>query len=56
MYSKTSSEITIPSLSGLTLIVPGLILAGTGSAGNVIAAYAGTANVITVSGYVNRIA
>ena len=48
-------KITIPSQSGLTLVVPGLILAGTGSAGNVIAAYAGTANVVTVSGYVNRI-
>ena len=48
-------KITIPSQSGLTLVVPGLILAGTGSAGNVIATYAGTANVVTVSGYVNRI-
>ena len=48
-------KITIPSQSGLTLVVPGLILAGTGSAGNTIAAYAGTTNVITVSGYVNRI-
>ena len=48
-------KITIPSLSGLTLVVPGLILTGTGAAGNVIAAYAGTANVLTVSGYVNRI-
>ena len=49
-------KITIPSQSGLTLVVPGLILAGTGGAGNTIAAYAGTANVVTVSGYVNRIA
>jgi hypothetical protein len=49
-------KILIPFTSGLTLVVPGLILTGTGSAGNVIAAYAGTANVITVSGYVNRIA
>jgi hypothetical protein len=48
-------KITIPSQSGLTLVVPGLILAGTGSAGNTVAAYAATANVITVSGYVNRI-
>jgi hypothetical protein len=48
-------KITIPSLSGLTLVVPGLILTGTGSVGNTIAAYAGTANVVTVSGYVNRI-
>ena len=48
-------KISIPSQSGLTLVVPGLILAGTGSAGNTVAAYAGTANVVTVSGYVNRI-
>ena len=48
-------KITIPSQSGLTLIVPGLILAGTGSAGNTIAAYAATTNVITISGYINRI-
>ena len=59
-YGGTTSpdddlKITIPSLSGLTLVVPGLILAGTGAAGNVIRAYAGTASVITVSGYVNRI-
>jgi len=33
-----------------------LILTGTGSAANTVAAYAGTTNVITVSGYVNRIA
>jgi hypothetical protein len=48
-------KITIPSQSGLTLVVPGLILAGTGAAGNTVAAYAGTANVVTVSGYINRI-
>ena len=59
-YGGTTSpdddiKITIPSQSGLTLVVPGLILAGTGSVGNVVAAYAGTANVVTVSGYINRI-
>jgi hypothetical protein len=48
-------KLSIPATSGLTLVVPGLILTGTGSAANTIAAYAGTANVITVSGYVNRI-
>jgi len=47
---------TIPAKSGLTLVVPGLVLAGTGSAGNVVAAYAGITNVITVSGYAHRIA
>jgi len=49
-------KITIPPTSGLTLIVPGLILTGTGSAANTVYAYAATANVVTVSGYVNRIA
>jgi hypothetical protein len=48
-------KITIPSLSGLTLVVPGMILTGTGSAGNTVSAYAGTTNVVTISGYVNRI-
>ena len=49
-------KLTIPAVSGLTLVIPGLILTGTGSAGNSVLAYAATTNVITVSGYVNRIA
>ena len=48
-------KLTIPATSGLTLAVPGLILTGTGSAANTVYAYAGTTNVITISGYVNRI-
>jgi len=48
-------KITIPANAGLTLVVPGLPITGTGSVGNIVAAYAGTANVITISGYVNRI-
>jgi hypothetical protein len=48
-------KISIPQTSGLTLVVPGLVLTGTGSAANTIYAYAGTTNVITISGYVNRI-
>ena len=51
----SETKLTIPSNSGLTLVIPGLVLTGTGSAGNVIAAYAATTNVITISGYVNRI-
>ena len=47
--------VTIPAQSGLTLVVPGLILTGTGAAANNVTAFAGSANVITVSGYVNRI-
>jgi hypothetical protein len=48
-------KLSIPATSGLTLVVAGLILTGTGSAANTVYAYAGTANVVTVSGYVNRI-
>lgn len=48
-------EVTIPAESGLTLVVPGLILTGTGAAANTITAFAATANVVTISGYVNRI-
>lgn len=48
-------KLSIPATSGLTLITPGLILTGTGSAANTVAAYAATTNVITISGYVNRI-
>lgn len=49
-------KLTIPATSGLTLVVPGLTLTGTGSAANTIRAYAATANVVMISGYVNRIA
>lgn len=42
----------LPS-AGLTLIIPGLILTGTSSISTY--AYATTTNVITISGYVNRI-
>lgn len=48
-------KLAIPATSGLTLVVPGLVLTGTGAAANTIRAYAGTANVIMISGYVNRI-
>jgi len=46
---------TIPSKSGLTIIIPGLILTGTGAAARTITAFAATTNVINISGYVNRI-
>ena len=49
-------KVSIPAQSGLVLVAPGLILTGTGSAANTVYAYAATANVITSSGYVNRIA
>jgi len=43
-------EIVIPPESGPFLVVPGLPLAG----GLVVRAFAATANVVLVSGYVNR--
>lgn len=42
---------TIPTTSGLTLIIPGLTLTN----GKAVTAYATTANAILLSGYVNRI-
>lgn len=44
-------ELTIAGESGLVLIVPGLILNNS----LVVRAFAGTTNVIAISGYVNRI-
>ena len=49
-------KVTIPAQSGLVLVAPGLVLTGTGSAANTVRAYAATTNVITIHGYVNRIA
>jgi hypothetical protein len=48
-------EITIPAEAGLVLIIPGLLLSGNGSSGRTVSAYAATANVINITGYVNRI-
>lgn len=44
-------ELTISGESGLVLVSPGLVL----NNGLVVRAFAGTANVLAVSGYVNRI-
>lgn len=49
-------KVDIPPKAGLTLVVPGLILTGTGAAARTVSAFADTTNVVTVSGYVNRIA
>lgn len=53
----STSEIVvgIPSKSGLTIVIPGITLRGTGSAGNDVRAYASTGGFINVIGYVNRI-
>lgn len=44
-------ELNIPGESGLVLVVPGLVLNNS----QVVRAFAGTTNVISISGYVNRI-
>lgn len=44
-------EVTIPGESGLILVVPGLLLQNS----LVVKAFANTANVICIHGYVNRI-
>lgn len=45
-------ELTIAAESGLVLLSPGLVL----NNGLAVRAFAGTTNVINISGYVNRIA
>mgnify|MGYP001207738665 CR=1 FL=1 len=44
--------VTVPSKSGLMLVVPGLILQNSLT----VKAFAAAANVVTLSGYVNRMA
>lgn len=44
-------EVTIPTEDGYTLVIPGLLL----NNGLTVRAFAGTANVILINGYVNRI-
>ena len=48
-------ELTVAAESGLVLVVPGFVLKGNASA-LVVRAYAATANVISIGGYVNQIA
>lgn len=48
-------EVAIPAKSGLSLVLTGLIMTGTGSSGNTITSFASAANVINLIGYVNRI-
>ena len=47
-------EFTVPAESGLYLVAPGLVLKGNATP-LVVRAFAGTANVINIAGYVNRI-
>ena len=47
--------LTVPFKSGLVMAVPGIALLGDGTTGLTVKVFAATANVITVTGYVNRI-
>lgn len=48
-------EVTIAGEAGLVLVIPGLLLSGDGSNERSVRAFAATANVINITGYVNRI-
>lgn len=48
-------KLSIPPQAGLTYVIPGLPLTGTGAASRTVYAYAATGSKITLSGYVNRI-
>jgi len=50
-----AKPITLPPQAGDILVVAGLPLKGDGSNGSVVRAFAGTASVVTISGYINRI-
>lgn len=45
-------EFTVPAEDGLYMIIPGLVLTGS----LVVTAFAATTNVVSINGYVNRIA
>jgi len=47
-------ELTVTAESGLVLVVPGFVLQGNATP-KVVRAFAATANVISIHGYVNRI-
>lgn len=47
-------EVTIPAESGLVPVAPGLTIQGDSSSALVVRAFAASANVITIHGYVNR--
>lgn len=48
---KDQIELSIPGESGLVLVVPGLVLNNS----LVVRAFAATTNVVSISGYINRI-
>jgi len=48
-------ELTVQPEAGLVTVAPGLLIKGNASAALVVRAFAGTANVITIHGFVNQI-
>ena len=52
---QNAKPITLPPQSGDVLVIAGLVLTGTGAAATTTYAFAATASVVTISGYVNRI-
>lgn len=54
-YGNGNISLAIPPTSGLSLVLTGLVLTGSGSAGTVVRAFASAANQIRIVGYVNRI-
>lgn len=48
-------EFTVPAENGLYLVIPGLLIKGNSSSALVVRAFAATADVLTITGYVNRI-
>ena len=47
--------VDIPAKSGLVLVIPGLILKGSGAAVATVAVFAASGNLVVAYGYVNRI-
>lgn len=48
-------ELTVAAESGLVLVAPGLLIKGNASTALIVKAFAATADVLTISGFVNRI-
>jgi hypothetical protein len=48
-------EVTIGTEAGLVLVAPGLLIKGNASTALIVKAFAGTADLITIHGYVNQI-
>jgi hypothetical protein len=54
-YGSGNISLSLLPKTGLTIILTGLVLTGSGSAGTVVKAFASSANQIQLSGYVNRV-